>query len=125
MAESLDLFNEVRQLRAKVNDLGLLTETLVRAQGHDLTEAMMQRFKEDATLRAVFGAVDGKRSQTEILDALKKAGTRGASPATVSRKIDTLQHELHLIELVQVTGKGKIYRRTSLNRILGISRKLG
>jgi hypothetical protein len=125
MAESLDLFNEVRQLRAKVDDLGALTETLVRAQGQDLVDAIMAKLTADAALTAIFLAVDGRRSQTDILASLKAAKTKGASPATVSRKIDTLQHELHLIELADVTARGKIYRRTNLNRILGISRKLG
>lgn len=124
MAESLDLFNEVRQLRAKVDDLGVLTETLVRAQSRDLVKAIMDKLSADASLCAVFLAVDGVRSQTDILSSLKRTKLKGASPATVSRKIDVLQHELHLIELAAVTAKGKIYRRTNLNRILGISRQL-
>lgn len=125
MAESLDLFNEVRQLRAKVDDLGALTETLVRAQSRDLVKAIMDKLTVDPSLCAVFLAVDGVRSQTDILKSLKSAKLKGASPATVSRKIEVLQHELHLIELADVTAKGKIYRRTNLNRILGISRQLG
>jgi arginine repressor len=73
----------------------------------------------------VFLAVDGVRSQTEILAGLKSSKLKGASAPTVSRKIETLQHELHLIELVDHRAKGKVHRRTNLDRILGISRKLG
>jgi hypothetical protein len=125
MAESLDLFNEVRQLRAQVDDLGAMTETLVRAQSKDLVTTVIERFTADATLSAVFLAVDGVASQTEILTQLKRAKLKGASQATISRKIETLANELHLIELVDHRAKGKIYKRTNLDRILGISRKLG
>jgi hypothetical protein len=125
VAESLDLFNEVRQLRSQVDDLGAMTETLVRAQGKELVEAMLGRFQGDATLTAIFLSIDGTRSQSELLEKLRRDGSAGASPATVSRKIDVLQGELHLIELADRNAKGKIYKRTNLDRILGISRTLG
>jgi hypothetical protein len=124
MAESLDLFNEVRSLRARVDELGAMTETLVRAQSGDLIAAMLKRFSGDASLKAVFLAVNGERSQSEILSSLKAEGLKGASAATVSRKLDSLESELHLIELVDRTAKGKIYRRANLDRILGISRRV-
>lgn len=124
MSESLDLFNEVRSLRARVDELGAMTETLVRAQSSDLIAVMLERFSADASLKAVFLAIDGERSQTEILALLKTKGLKGASAATVSRKLDSLEGELHLIELVDRTAKGKIYRRANLDRILGISRRL-
>jgi hypothetical protein len=124
MAESLDLFNEVRSLRARVDELGAMTETLVRAQSGDLIAALLERFSGDASLKAVFLAVNGERSQSEILSSLKPEGLKGASAATVSRKLDSLESELHLIELVDRTAKGKIYRRANLDRILGISRRL-
>jgi hypothetical protein len=124
MAETLDLFNEVRQLRAKVDDLGAMTETLVRAQSKDLVKAMMEKFATDPALTATFLAVDGNRSQNEILSHIKACGAEGASKATVSRKIDALEGELHMIELGDRNAKGKIYKRTNLDRILGISRRL-
>jgi arginine repressor len=101
-----------------------MTETLVRAQSRQLVTAMLDRFTGDAALKAVFLNVDGNRSQNEILDALRSARVQGASAATVSRKLDVLAHELHLIELRDRTAKGKIYARTNLDRILGISRAL-
>jgi hypothetical protein len=124
MAESLDLFNEVRQLRSRVEELGAMTETLVRAQSKELIAAMRERLASDVALCAVFLAVDGERSQGEILELLKERKVKGASSATVSRKIDTLEHEMHLIQLVNRTSRGKIYRRTNIDRILGISRAL-
>lgn len=124
MTESLDLFNEVRQLRSRVDELGLMTETLVRAQSKDLMEAVMARFDGDLALKAVFMSVDGVRSQNEILTRLKKASLKGASKATVSRKIESLEHELHLIVLLDRTAKGKIYKKTNIDEILGVSRRL-
>jgi hypothetical protein len=101
-----------------------MTETLVRAQSSDLIAAMLERFSADASLKAVFLAVDGERSQSEILVLLRAKGLKGASAATISRKLDSLESELHLIDLVDRTAKGKIYRRANLDRILGISRRL-
>ena len=124
MTESLDLFSEVRSLRARVDELGAMTETLVRAQSGDLISAMLERFSADSSLKAVFLAVDSERSQSEILASLSKKGLKGASAATVSRKLDVLEGEMHLIELVDRTAKGKIYRRANLDRILGISRRM-
>jgi hypothetical protein len=124
MAESIDLFNEVRQLRSRVEEIGGMTEALVRAQSAELKSAMLERLAKDQALKAAFLAVDGQKSQGQVLEVLTKAKIRGASPATVSRKIDVLEKELHLIELVDRTAKGKIYRRTNLDRILGISRQL-
>lgn len=124
MAESLDLFNEIRQLRSKVDDLGALTETLVRAQSKELVAGMVDQFDGDEVLKEFFLAVDGVRSQKEITEALSAANIRGATRSTVSRKVDTLENDLHLIELVERNSRGNVYRRTNIDRILGISRKL-
>jgi hypothetical protein len=123
MAETIDLFNEVRQLRSRVEEIGGMTEALVRAQSGDLVKAILERFESDLSLKSTFLAVDGERSQGEILEILKRANMKGASAATVSRKMETLEKELHLIELSNRTAKGKIYVRTNLDRILGISRR--
>jgi NAD-specific glutamate dehydrogenase len=124
MTESIDLFNEIRQLRSRVEEIGGMTEALVRAQSRGVVQATLERFAADPTLEAVFLAVNGQRSQGEILEVLRTAKTKGASPATISRKVDALEKELHLIELVDRTAKGKVYKRSGLDRILGISRKL-
>jgi len=124
MAETPDLYNEVRQLRAKVDDLGAMTETLVRSQAVDLLARMMKTLEEDETLKATFLAVDGTRSQDEVVAELARLGVKGATAATVSRKIKKLDTRLHLIELADREKKGKIYRRTRLDEILGVSREL-
>jgi DNA-binding transcriptional ArsR family regulator len=125
MAETHDLYNEVRQLRAKVDDLGAMTETLVRAQSPELIAGMMEAFDNDAVLKETFRVVDGKRSQDEIVDELATRGVEGASQPTVSRRMKRLEEKLHLIELANHEKKGKVFRRTRLDEILGISRELG
>jgi hypothetical protein len=100
------------------------SKSLVRAQGKELVEAMVARLTADEILRNVFLAVDGKRSQSEIVERVKRSGKSGSN-ATISRKVEVLVQEMHLIELADRTAKGKIYKRTKLDRILGISRRLG
>jgi 5S rRNA maturation endonuclease (ribonuclease M5) len=124
MAESLDLFNEVRLLRARVEELGAMTETLVRSQSKELAGAILERLRGDEALAEVFLLTDGDRTQGEILEDLKRRKVKGASSATVSRKCDTLEKDLHLIAFVGRSQKGKVYRRTDLDRVLGISRSL-
>jgi hypothetical protein len=124
VAESLDLFNEVRLLRARVEELGAMTETLVRSQGKELASAMLERLRADRALAEIFLLTDGERSQNEILADLKTRRIPGASSATVSRKCEALDKDLHLIAFMRRSQKGKIYRRTDLDRVLGISRAL-
>jgi hypothetical protein len=124
MPETPETFDEIRRLRVQVDDIGAMTETLVRAQGKELEAAMMERFEKDPVLKAVFLLVDAKRSQSEIAEQVGKNSKKGGTNATISRKIEILSEEMHLIELVDYKAKGKIYKRTKLDRILHISRKL-
>jgi flagellin-specific chaperone FliS len=124
MPETPETFDEIRRLRVQVDDIGAMTETLVRAQSKELEAAMMERFEKDSVLKAVFLLVDAKRSQSEIAEQVGKSSKKGGTNATISRKIEILSEEMHLIELVDHKAKGKIYKRTKLDRILHISRKL-
>ena len=124
MPETPETFDEIRRLRVQVDDIGAMTETLVRSQGKELEATMMDRFKKDPVLTAVFLLVDAKRSQSEIVEKVGRSSGKGGTNSTISRKIEILSEEMHLIELADHKAKGKIYKRTKLDRILGISRKL-
>ena len=125
MPESIDLFNEIAKLRDEVEEQGEMIDTLVRASGKDLKELILSTFKADPVLTAVFLLVDGERSQGEILKALSDGKTKGASSATVSRKLDVLHNELNLIHFVKRSKAGNVYRKGRLDQVLGITRAVG
>jgi hypothetical protein len=121
--ESLDLFAEVRLLRAEVEEQGSMLEALVRAQGAEVREAIVKELKADPALSGILRLVNGELSQGQIQQRLAGTGVPGASPAGVSRKMDRLK-ELHLVAPTRRTKEGVVYRRTSLDRVLGISKAL-
>jgi arginine repressor len=124
MPETLDLFNEVRLLRAELENQGELVNTLLRTQGAEAARTIVSRLRSDALLSEIYLAIDGKRSQGEILELLRTRGLAGANAATVSRRFDLLANDLGLIVLVGRTKRGKVYRRTAVDKALGISRAL-
>lgn len=124
MPESPDLYAEVRLMRAEIDDHGAMLQMLLRTQGRELSEAILAEMHGDRALARAFLHVDGVRTQGEILAGLAKEGIRGASKAGMSRKFDKLANDLHLIALVRRTSTGNVYRKTVLDRALGISRAL-
>lgn len=119
--ESKDLFAEIAKLRDEVDEQGLMLDALVRGNG--VGTALVDTLRGDPKATAVLLAVDGKRSQGEIVTYLKSRGV-SISPATVSRKIDYLANDLGLIALSHHQASGKVYHRTRLDRALKVSREL-
>jgi hypothetical protein len=121
MAESHELFNEVAILRDEVEEQGAMLDALVRA---NVGDEFVAELRKDAAAVNVLLAVDGVRSQTEIVDYLRANGDKGASPASVSRKLRALSEDLGLVALSHRAGAGNVYHRTRLDRALRVSRKL-
>lgn len=119
--ESKELFVELAKLRDEVDEQGLMLDALVRANG--VGRELIEILRADEKAEAVLLAVDGKRSQQEIVGHLKSSGV-SISPATVSRKIDYLANDLGLIALSHHQASGKVYHRTRLDRALKVSREL-
>lgn len=124
MPESPELLAEVHGLRERVDDLSVMMEMLVRALSAERRAELLERLRGDEALRRILLLVDGQRAQGEILTELKAAGVRGASAASVSRKLEQLADDMQLVELDGRTAKGKVYRRSRADRILVISREL-
>ncbi|MGD9694899.1 MAG: hypothetical protein AB7V42_04470 [Thermoleophilia bacterium] len=122
MAESNELFVEVAKIHDEVQDLRSLTEALVRDSG--AKQETVEALERDSALAAIYRLVNGQRSQGEIQRALAERGLSGVSPASVSRKLDVLAGELDLVVLVRQTASGKVYRRSSLGRVLKIDRAI-
>lgn len=124
MADSLELFSEIRQVRMRIEAIEHTQEVLIRAHAEAIEKEIWEHMGEDDVLAQVYLLVDGHRSQKDIVEVMQAQGASGASHASVSRRIERLSKELHLIELAEQTKAGKTYRRTALDRILSISRKL-
>lgn len=123
MPESLDALNELALIRARIEGIEHTQEVLVRANSKAILEEIDNRFKKDPKLKQTYLLVNGSRRQQDIIRALKDEGV-SMSQATVSRKLDILRRDLHLIEVSSRGASGEIYRKAAVDRILGISRRL-
>jgi hypothetical protein len=121
MAESNELFNEIAVLRDEVEEQGAMLDALVRASVGD---RLVELLRKDQAAINVLLAVDGVRSQTEIVDHLRSSGDKGASAASVSRKLKALGEDYGLVALSHRAGSGNVYHRTRLDRALRVSRTL-
>ena len=120
----LDTFSEIRQIRSRLDAIEHTQEVLVRAQGREILAQALAAFDADPMMTEVYLLVDGVRTQHEIAVALKDYGRPGNKEALVSRRLEKLYRDLDLIALVDQPGKGNIYRKAGVDRILGITRQL-
>lgn len=124
MSESSELFIEVGAMRDEIEEQGAMINALVRASSPELRTNLLDAFQADPALREIYRLIDGIRSQGQIVTALKPLHLKGASRSAVSTKIDELAHE-GLIARVRRTKDGVIYKKSRLDKALGISRALG
>lgn len=124
MPESNEAYNEIARLRDEVEDINEMVQMLVRVNAAEEKKKLLGLMQKDRALAEVFLLVDGSRSQGEILKALQTRGIAGASSATVSRKLDDLLKEHHLIHFVRRVQSGKVYRRTQLAKVYDLDRAL-
>jgi CO dehydrogenase/acetyl-CoA synthase alpha subunit len=114
----LEMFNQVRTIRSRVEGIESTQEILVRAEIEDIVPPLLARMREDILLAKIYLKIDGVASQKEIAAALD------TSEMTVSRKVDKLLKDEHIIVLVDRTAKGKIYDKAPVERILNLSRRV-
>jgi hypothetical protein len=124
MSESNELLAQVAQLRNEVEDISVMTRSLFRTMGSEERKEVLEEMRRDPSVGAIFLLVDGARSQGEIVDLLKARKVKGASRASVSRKLERLHHDLELIALVRRVKAGNVYRQTAKAEALGLIRAL-
>jgi hypothetical protein len=124
MSDSDEFYGELRLVRARLDAIEHTQDVLVRAERNQILPDIMTAFEKDPLLMQIYLLVDGVLTQQEIGRALQRQGLPGDKAAMVSRRLDQLYRDLHLVELVEHSGKGKIYRKAALDRILGITRQL-
>jgi DNA-binding transcriptional ArsR family regulator len=117
------IYNELRVIRSRIESIEKTQEVLVRAERERILAELLPSFEGDLTLCRVYLLVDGARGQRQIAAQLGAAGAVGASEATVSRKLDALR-DLDLIELVDRTTAGNIYRKAPVDRLLRLTRQV-
>jgi len=122
MPESSELYNEFVKLRAHVDELNKSVAVLTRFS--PLKQEIVRAMSADPTLASVFLAVDGTRSQKEILDYLRSQGIPKVSRAGISRKLEVLCDEFDLVRATERTAKGFVYVHTDLARALKLERTL-
>ncbi|MEN3282731.1 MAG: hypothetical protein V7607_3871 [Solirubrobacteraceae bacterium] len=114
----LEMFNQVRTIRSRVEGIESTQEILVRAEMEAIVPPLLARMRDDVLMAKVYLEIDGVASQKEIAAALK------TSEMTVSRKIDKLLKDEHVVVMVDRTAKGKIYDKAPVERILNLSRRI-
>jgi Arginine repressor, DNA binding domain len=121
MPESPDLYAEVANLRDQIDDMSRTVSAIARRSG--AKEEILDAMDKDQMLARVFLLIDGKRTQGDIVEELRKQGV-SASQATVSRKLDVLIEDWDLVRKTSRNRTGTFYVKTSLARDLRIARAL-
>jgi hypothetical protein len=124
MPETDELLAEVKRLRQEQEDQGEIIQALMRHSGREVRAETVAALRADPTLLEILLAVDGSRSQGDILADLQARGIQNSSPMSVSRRFRILSERLHLIRKSGRSATGIVYRRTTFEKSLGIVREL-
>jgi DNA-binding transcriptional ArsR family regulator len=114
MSESNVLLAEVNYIKNKVDSIEKIQILNLRSN-HALKEEYVTLFKSEKGLFSVYKAVDGIRTQRDIVS------TTALSEATVSRKLSTL-FQYGLIEIKAIDGSKKIYQHTVAEKAFGLTK---
>ena len=117
MPESIDAFDELQQIRIRLDAIEQTQEMLVRANAAEVLADVDRLVATDKTAARAYLLVNGVRTQQEIAVALD------TSDATVSRRLEKLR-DLHLVRLVDRRGAGNVYEKSAADRILRLSHRI-
>lgn len=112
----LEMFNQVRTIRSRVEGIEQTQMMLVRAEMEKIVPPLIEKMEKDPVLAKVYLHVDGKTPQKKIAEAL------GISEATVSRRLDKLFKDDHVVVLVDQNASGRIYNKAPVEEVLGLGR---
>jgi hypothetical protein len=124
MTETLETADEIRRIRDRVDGIEATERLLLTKDAPQVLDFLLKRFDQSGSrfLPAVYLAIDGKRSQTQLVRFLNQ-NARGASAPTVSRSVRVLR-ALGLIERVSAGKGGVVWAKTSVDGILGLTKAL-
>ncbi len=124
MAESLDLLAEIAAMRNQLDDVSAVTAALLRTGGGKAKAEILAFLEKDEAARVIFLMCNGETTQATIVEELKKRGVSGGSAPAVSRKLEKLFNEYHLVAPDHRRQRSKVYRRTTIATALHIEREL-
>lgn len=124
MAETLETAQEILTIRRKIEAIEGTQELLLRPVAASVREELFKEvFDKHALLVEVYLAIDGSKSQAELVETLKADGVKISQPV-VSRRLDVLK-EHRLVEEAEVGPRGVILRKKeSIEGGLHLSRHL-
>jgi DNA-binding transcriptional ArsR family regulator len=123
MPETLETADEIKSIRFKIEAIESTQELLLRERAPHIRREILEVFRRTPLLDVVYLAVNGQRSQAEIVDALAANGIAISQP-TVSRRMDRLEHE-GLIEKAGLGPRGVLWaKKAVVERTLRLSRYL-
>lgn len=111
-------------MRNQLDDVSAMTAALLRAHGEELTETILTYLRKDEAARIIFLMCNGATTQASIVAELTERGIKGGSPGQVTRKLEKLANEYHLVSVNHRRQGSKVYRRTQIASALQIERKL-
>jgi len=123
VTETLDTANEIKSIRFKIDSIEATLQLILWKDAPVLVDMILELFRRDSILPHIYDALDGTRSQKQVVEFLQTNSTRCSEP-TVSRRIQVLD-ETGLIEKVKVTKDGTIWaKKHSVERGLRLTKEL-
>jgi DNA-binding HxlR family transcriptional regulator len=123
MPETLETADQIKSIKFKIEAIESTQELLLRERAPHIRQEILDVFRRTPQLDVVYLAVNGERSQSEIVDALAADGV-AISQSTVSRRMDRLEQE-GLIEKAGVGPRGVRWaKKAVVERSLRLSRHL-
>lgn len=116
MTESKELHEKVDKILQRVESMDNFLPWLIRPQAKAILEEMKPFFVKRISAAKVYLEVDGEKTVTAIGQKLTM------KQPNVSREITVLR-DMGLIE-PKTTGNSTVYRKTKIDRIIGLSREL-
>ena len=110
MAETLETAHEILTIRLKIEAIEGTQELLLRSMAAEIrSEIIEEVFDKHPLLDEVYFAIDGSRSQAELVETLNATGVEISQP-TVSRRIKVLM-EHKLVEEVEAGPRGLVLKK--------------
>lgn len=123
MPETPETADDIRTIRYKIESIETTQHLLLRERAPQLLQEILAIFGSTDKLAEVYLAVNGQRSQADIVQHLNASAVKISQP-TVSRRMTTLEEE-GLIEKAGVGERGVLWdKKEVVEKVLRLSRAL-